>query len=176
MIRALLIWIATALIRRARRTPYFHLYHADGSLYMGRWWLLRPVLGGAFSVRVHRIATPDYDRDMHDHPWAFVSIVLRGGYTERRPWVIEPDFIDGEERAYDLIRRPSSIALRRPTDRHRIVDVLPDTWSLVFIGPKRHWWGFHTPAGKIHWKTYESVHNNAPTTEAITTAVQTTGA
>jgi hypothetical protein len=28
-------------IRRAQRTPYFHLFHDDGRLYMERFWLLR---------------------------------------------------------------------------------------------------------------------------------------
>lgn len=73
-------WLATGLIERALRTPYFHLYHADGSLYMARYWLRRHAAGSsAWAARVHYLATPDEDRHLHDHPWDFVSIVLRGG-------------------------------------------------------------------------------------------------
>jgi hypothetical protein len=32
---------------------------------------------------VHWIYQPDDDRDPHDHPWPFVSFVIRGGYAER---------------------------------------------------------------------------------------------
>jgi hypothetical protein len=96
--------IADWLIERAKRTPYFHLHHGDGSLYMERYWLVpfasdkegcraatwrEPLtwllqrLGVA--VRLHVIHTPDLDRALHDHPWTFVSLVLRGWYREERP-------------------------------------------------------------------------------------------
>src|SRR4051812_9607864 len=35
-----------------------------------------------FGVYVHEIHRPDVDRDLHDHPWAFASFILSGGYTE----------------------------------------------------------------------------------------------
>ena len=151
-------WLSERLIERAQRTPYFHLYHADGSLYMARYWL-RPGRGGTWAARVHHIATPDEDRHLHDHPWDFVSIVLRGGYKEIRPLGVEPGFDGDEERTYLVDRRPGSVAVRRSTDRHRIVSVLPDTWTLFITGPKRQWWGFYTEFGKVHWRDYESVHN-----------------
>lgn len=33
-------------------------------------------------ILVHRLDAADPGMDLHDHPWAFISIVLRGGYTE----------------------------------------------------------------------------------------------
>lgn len=153
--------IADKLIERAKRTPYMHLWHADGSLYMERFWL-RPYSEDrqGYAARVHHIATEDYDRDFHDHPWDFLSVVLRGGYLEARPYGTEPDFSggDGGERCRYIERRAGSIAFRRATDRHRIVAVEPDTWTLFFTGPKRQWWGFYTPTGKVHWKQYETCH------------------
>lgn len=155
------------IIERAQRTPYWHLHHSDGSLYMGRYWL-RPYSADrpGIAARVHHIATPDADRHMHDHPWDFVSLVLRGGYTELRPVAVEPCFEGEEERSFEVTRRAGSLAFRRATDRHRIVAVLPDTWTLFVTGPKRHWWGFHTPRGKVHWQDYVSAHNTAPIAEA----------
>lgn len=156
--------LADAIIRRAQRTPYFHLYHGDGSLYMGRYWL-RPYSENRlnWAARVHHIATADYDRVLHDHPWNFVSIVLRVGYTEVRPVGIEPIWrANGEEVTYTVDRRVGSFAYRRATDRHRIVAVLPDTYTLFITGPKRQWWGFYTPFGKMHWREYDSVHNAEP--------------
>lgn len=119
--RRLVAW----LIVIARRTPHTHLYHADGSLYMARFWLWRTRW---FSARIHHIATPDLDRHFHDHPWTFISLVLRGGYIEARPATIEPCFMYGApeiERYVIRARRAGSIALRRTTDRHRVTWVSP---------------------------------------------------
>lgn len=183
-------WLSGRLIERALRTPYFHLQHADGSDYMRRFWLmplwmLRPLDGVPAcddrlkvvrvsglelrddvrhlpAMRLHNIRTPDYDRHLHDHPWSFVSIVLMGGYTEIRPVGVEPAFDGDRERTYRIERRPGDVARRLATDRHRIVEVLPDTWTLFITGPKRQWWGFYTEIGKVHWRAYESVHNAEP--------------
>lgn len=157
MMRRLVNWI----IARASRTPHTHLYHADGSLYMGRFWLVRTRW---FSARLHHIATPDLDRHFHDHPWTFVSVVLRGGYIEVRPATIEPCFINLPGEPYEIgipnSRPAGSIALRRATDRHRVVAVQPSTWTLVILSPKRQWWGFYTHKGKVHWKDYPSIHKS----------------
>jgi hypothetical protein len=36
-------------------------------------------------VKLHHILRSDDDRDLHDHPWSFLSIVLKGGYWEHTP-------------------------------------------------------------------------------------------
>jgi hypothetical protein len=134
-----------------------HLLHADGSLYMGRWKVLETP---RVSVRLHHIATPDYDRHLHDHPWDFWSVVLSGGYAECRPLMVEPCFwLDADsEAAIAEFRAPGSFASRRATDRHRIDYVRPGTYTLFVYFRKRQWWGFYTPAGKVHWQDYESIH------------------
>lgn len=165
--RGLFSGFADWLIERAKRRPYRkgHLFHADGSLYMGRYCLFE---SRWLSARVHHIATADLDRHMHDHPWNFVSLVLRGGYLELRPAEREPCFItvskprglvwedEQVERSRMTQRLCGDLAFRRATDRHRIVSVLPHTWSLFVYGPVLQWWGFYTPQGKIHWRDYAS--------------------
>lgn len=175
--------IVDFLIALAKRTPYSHLYHADGSCYMRRYWLMpcwllqrrggkdgsncwKPKPWVPFSLRLHEIITPDYDPHMHDHPWTFLSMVLRGGYTEQRPASTEPCFTGSRELSFLAYRTPGSIALRRCTDRHLISYVEPDTWTLVALGPKRHWWGFYTLKGKVYYRDYPSVHNLVARTEA----------
>jgi len=151
-------WIANLIIKRAMRTPYGqgHLYHEDGSLYMSRWILFETRF---LSARVHHIATADYDRHLHDHPWNFWSIVLRGGYIERRPVDIDPCFsrfsgTTSQERCSVTERRAGSIARRYATDRHSVDLVAKDTWTLFIYGRKRQWWGFYTPAGKVYFADY----------------------
>src|ERR1700756_1815271 len=46
--------------------------------YVIRWRLELPF----GSVRVHHWLGPDDHRALHDHPWWFLTIVLKGSYSE----------------------------------------------------------------------------------------------
>ncbi len=147
--------VASLLIKLSKRTPYWHLMNADGSVYMERFWLIRsrgPKWG--WGVRIHHIVTADSLREMHDHPGSFLSVVLKGGYVEERP--ADPRCVDweGVEPRTLTARGVGSVAFRRATDRHTILSVQDETWTLFITGPSRQWWGFYTPTGKIYWKKY----------------------
>lgn len=147
-----------ALIDLAPSLEPDHLYHADGSPYMLRYWISHD---GPLAARLHHICTPDLDRHMHDHPWDFTSVVLRGSYVEARPLARNPVFnADETEPAQLLERTVGSVAMRRATDRHRIVTVSEGgCWTLVHLGERLdHPWGFYTPAGKVYHYNYASVH------------------
>lgn len=71
--------------------PHRHLHDLDGSLYMGRWRIVdedSPVgkvmeyLTGYASARLHLIMREDHDRDLHNHPFAYRSFIVRGHYSE----------------------------------------------------------------------------------------------
>lgn len=156
-----------ALLRVAQ--PYSHLYHADGSLYMERFIVWQRKDEDHRHVRLHHIVTEDRDIHFHDHPFDFHSLVLTGGYIEARPIMRGPCFIKPNEE-FELIpqsreeftitfRGAGSINYRHACDRHRILHVQENTWTLVFASPLRQWWGFYTPLGKIHWRDYESKHS-----------------
>lgn len=163
-------WLIDKLIAYAKRTPFKHLYHADGSVYMERYWLREYTnsKGGErwFAIRLHWIATPDLDRHLHDHPWSFVSLILRGCYTEARPVNVAPNFDaygDCEE-VYFNTRRAGSLAFRWWTDRHRITEVSRGgVWTLFITFKWMHGWGFQTEHGKIYYRNYRSVHNATST-------------
>lgn len=153
------------LIARAQRTPYFDLEH-EGSLYMQRWWLRKPPGHGAhestydnkksgIGIRIHRIMRSDRGRDLHDHPWTNISIVLRGGYWEILPIYQgqDPHF---DAHAYKRIwRGPGSIVIRRAGTRHRLeVQQGRSAWSLFIMGPWQRDWGFHTPFAWVYWRNY----------------------
>lgn len=165
-------WLAKRFIawvcRRERTYRKGHLFHENGSLYMGRWALFETRW---LSARVHYIASADDDRALHDHPWNFVSLVLQGGYVEARPRSVEPCFGEvvqpapmGEssvvraEQVDMTCRRAGALAFRHATDRHRVVAVQRGTYTLFVYGPARQWWGFYTPEGKIHWQDFASKH------------------
>ncbi len=151
--------VSEALISKAMTTPYDHLKHADETLYMGRYWLREYGKDNGPAARIHHIATEDLDRHLHDHPWDFCSVVLSGGYTEIRPRWAAPNFVGDREDVFEVRREIGSIAFRKATDRHRIISVEPNTYTLFITGPKVQGWGFYTETGKIPWREYESCHN-----------------
>lgn len=123
----------------------YRIKNRDGSPYLTRFRILQTPW---FGIYLHRIHTHDTDRDLHDHPWTFLSIVLLGGYVEERETFSWPD------RDWKA-RKPLSFALRRATDPHRIVKLTrKPTWTLLFVGPRRRDWGFHTATGWVDWRTY----------------------
>ena len=98
------------------------------------------------SAMLHWIRRPDPQPDLHDHPNAFLSLVIRGWYDEE---VSARESGDRRE-----IRHVAWWNLKRSTDRHRIVALDPSLITLVFAGPVVRGWGFHTPSGWQPWRQY----------------------
>lgn len=115
--------------------------------YLSRLVIVRTPL---FSVLVNRIRMADADRHLHDHPWSFFSILLRGWYIEERP------LFDGET-GFTRLRKREVRDLYNycsAEQQHRIAQVSEDCLTLVFCGPKRRKWGFVTEYGWVDWQTY----------------------
>lgn len=131
----------------------FDIRGEDGELYLRRW---RIVQTPWFGIYLHKIATPDKDRDLHDHPWPFLSVVLRGGYDELLHEHPADDAMQGYRPLGGLVRRRwLSFGFRRSTDAHRIVRLhRTPTWTLVFVGRRRRDWGFYTERGWVQWECY----------------------
>ena len=157
--------VADRLIRRAQRTPYFHIKDDDGSVYMERYWLFNPYPHGSDgagrrwgdwlpSIRLHRILREDRDRHMHDHPWNARTFIMRGWYEELRCEVIEGERLDHVVEAL-RIRKPGDTACLRFGEYHRITEVSPDgVWTLFVTWRKRGTWGFLVDGKKVPWRTY----------------------
>jgi len=107
---------------------------ADGSIYLTRWWLVKTPLGG---IALHRMSAPDARPTLHDHPFSFLSVVLRGSYYEHR---LEP-------RTMRVTRRwVTRFNLVRKHDAHTIAVLGADVvWTLLFVGKHRRTWGFWEP-------------------------------
>lgn len=89
-------------------------------------WKVETALG---SVRLHHWLSPDDDRARHDHPWWFVTLVLRGGYTDVSP--------GGDEHL-----RAGSVRYRPALHRHTVVPDKGGAWTVIVTGPKSRSWGF----------------------------------
>lgn len=143
------------IIERSQRTPYFHIAGEDG-VYMRRWWLmprwtlqaderghLMPKAWMPVSIRIHHICRPDHDRDLHDHPFNYRTIILRGGYTEE----------DVFGRYH--VREPGDTAAATAQTFHRIAEVSTGgVWTLFIMGKRVNPWGFLVGGRKVHWRTY----------------------
>ena len=117
--------------------------HPEAGVYLRRWYIFRCPLGG---VMLHKIMREDLDRELHDHPWAFFSIVLRGGY-------VQEEFAN--TRGDVRFRRIETANWMPHGVAHRIAWLLRHpTWTLVFTGPKRSSWGFFTADGWVPWREW----------------------
>ncbi len=122
--------------------------------YLLRWYIIprNPLL----NVYLHKFLRDDDDRALHDHPWWFVSLILKGGYLE----VTEnPKLMMSCRTSLFDVRSPfwSRCLAYRPAEwRHRVA--LPhgqnaagdvDTtaprvpcWTLIITGRRSRTWGF----------------------------------
>lgn len=133
--------------------PHRDIYRDAGeNVYLRRFYIIprrerKRDKKASFSVRVHKIYLSDDAPDMHDHPWDFLSIVLKNGYLEETP---------GAQKR----RRVGSIIRHKAEDLHRLhVSPGKPALTLVFFGKRRREWGFSTPNGWIPWYDYENPNN-----------------
>lgn len=108
------------------------------------------------NVYLHKFCRDDDDRALHDHPWWFLSLMIRGMYTE----IIAQDWERNSGRGF--VRSAPSLAIRRAEHRHRVVlerdgtgNIVP-CWTLVITGPRVREWGFWCPRGFVPWREFTS--------------------
>jgi hypothetical protein len=92
-----------------------------------------------FNVFIHKFHKSDPD-DVHDHPWPYATLILKGGYYE---WI--PQF-DKDGKKFGEIahwRGPGHFRLCSANSYHRI-ELDPDVtaWTLFMPGPQKREWGF----------------------------------
>lgn len=155
---------ATAEGRRSARWAFmerFTLTHPDsGDIYLDR---LRIVATPLFGVFLHRLGCPDPGEDLHDHPWWFASLILRGGYTElvadahdAAGFARIADVYPTSKRGIERTWRLGTIHRLHLTECHRIIELRrTPTWTLILTGPRRRSWGFYPPTGFVDFRDYE---------------------
>lgn len=101
-------------------------------------------------IYLHRIDQSDIDRDLHDHPWSFLTLICSGGYSEeivhrRKGWPMT-EYVE---------RHWGSVAFRPAEFLHRVHLYRPGTWTLVVAGKRRRKWGYQTSHG---WVAFDAYH------------------
>nr|WP_234797011.1 hypothetical protein [Mycobacteroides chelonae] len=133
--------------------------------YLLRWYVIPR--NRWLNIYLHKFLRSDDDRALHDHPWWFVSLILKGRYHEVTEGLVRR-------------RHSGSVAFRRAEWRHRVVLLhgtcepcrgtgvgygkVPDgrwmetdcgtcdgsgetrrelpCWTLIVTGPRARLWGF----------------------------------
>lgn len=155
--------VADWLIRRATRTPYFHLTD-KGAVYMYRYWLFNPYppkndgAGRRWgdwmpSIRLHHIMREDLDPHLHDHPWNARTFILRNWYREEKPR--QHCGMSNWTPTYVVQRNAGDTATLRFGEYHRIVEVAEGgVWTLFVTWKKLGTWGFLVNGRKVPWREY----------------------
>ena len=120
--------------------------------YLERYYLfLRERERFPFNVFLHKFLKSDPD-DVHDHPWPYATLILKGGYWE---WIPHFDTVGRKTGEYQVWRGPGHFRVSKARSFHRI-ELDPDitAWTLFMPGPKQRDWGFLVRNKWIQWEQY----------------------
>lgn len=115
----------------------------DEEPYLERYYLfLKERDSFPFNIFLHRFLKSDPD-DLHDHPWEFRTIILKGGYWEYTK--------DGK-----FWRGPFTYRYNPANAYHRVeLDKdIPYCWTLFIPGKRVKDWGFKTEKGWVQHEKY----------------------
>ena len=131
------------IMDRVNDQPYLERYYV---FLKDRDWF-------PFNIFIHKFLKSDPD-DVHDHPWPYATLILKGGYYE---WT--PQF-DEQGRQFCEIckwRGLGHFRICRAKSYHRIeLDPSITAWTLFMPGPQKREWGFLVNNRWIHNETYLS--------------------
>lgn len=144
-------------LNRYRIIPDRH----TGADYMHRYYLfLRDRHWFPFNVTLHKIVRSD-DPVFHDHPWPYLTVIIKGGYYEHTP-VYNNSKLTGEKVKWC---GPGTIIMRSSKELHWL-EMDPKVGSattLFFMGPQVREWGFvikKNKQGDTKWVKHDDCLDN----------------
>ena len=120
--------------------------------YLERYYLfLKDRNRFPFNVFLHKFLKSDPD-DVHDHPWPYFTVILRGGYYE---WIPVFDTIGRKVGEVATWRGPGHFRYSSATSYHRIeLDPKIECWTLFMPGTQQRDWGFLSKGKWVQHETY----------------------
>jgi hypothetical protein len=120
--------------------------------YLERYYLfLKDRKKFPFNIFLHKFLKSDPD-DVHDHPWTYATLILKGGYWEWTPTYDNQGRKSGEVAKW---RAPGHFRISKANSFHRIeLDPEVECWTLFMPGPQRKDWGFLVKDKWIHNEQY----------------------
>jgi hypothetical protein len=117
------------IMDRQNQEPYLERYYI---FLKDRSWF-------PFNVFIHKFLKSDPDH-VHDHPWPYATLILKGGYWE---WI--PQFDANGKLSCEIAkwRGPGHFRFCSAKSYHRIeLDPTVTAWTLFMPGPHQRDWGF----------------------------------
>ena len=108
--------------------------------YLERYYLfLKDRKKFPFNIFLHKFLKSDPD-DVHDHPWPYATLIIKGGYWEWIPQFDDKGLKYGEVAKW---RGPGHFRTCSANSFHRIeLDPSVDCWTIFMPGPQKREWGF----------------------------------
>jgi hypothetical protein len=116
----------------------------EGKLHFRRWEILKTRW---FSIYIHGIYASDKDKHLHNHPWDYKSIVLKGSYVEETTNGVN-------------ILKFGTITSKDGNDYHKIKQLLTKSvYTLFIVSPVKRVWGYQVDGGFIDNEEYRRRKN-----------------
>lgn len=117
------------ILDRASNEPYLERYYV----------FLKDRTRFPFNIFVHKFLRGDPD-DVHDHPWPYATLILKGGYYE---WTPEFDSAGKKVSETRHWRGPGHFRICSADSYHRIeLKDGVECWTVFMPGPQQREWGF----------------------------------
>jgi hypothetical protein len=116
----------------------------EGKLHFRRWQILKTPW---FSIYIHGIYAPDQDKHLHNHPWDYKSLVLKGSYIEET------------NNGVNLLKF-GSVTSRNGEDYHKIKTLLTNSvYTLFIVSPAKRTWGYQVNGKCMYNEEYRKLKN-----------------
>ena len=142
------------------------IYDRDGIVpYLDRYYVfLKNRKNFPFNITLHKVMVSD-EPVLHDHPWNYATLILKGGYYENVP--VYNDSTGGVVGSTKVWRGPGHFRFRKADDLHWLELAKDDNgkeipcWSLFYMGKKEKEWGFlpFNQSDELAERGYKWVHN-----------------
>ena len=144
------MWLLKILEKLGRKRIV--LDRINNEPYLERYYLfLKDRKHFPFNVFLHKFLKSDPD-DVHDHPWPYATLILKGGYYEHIPNFNPAGALVGHTRYW---RGPGHFRICSANSYHRVeLKEGTDCWTMFMPGPQRREWGFLVNNKWIHNDTY----------------------
>ena len=131
-------WFLNLLDRMGRKRIVMD--RVNDEPYLERYYLfLKDRKKFPFNVFLHKFLKGDPD-DVHDHPWPYATLILKGGY-----WEWTPQFNSLGQKISEIRhwRGPGHFRICSANSFHRIeLEPGVTAWTLFMPGPQKREWGF----------------------------------
>jgi hypothetical protein len=117
-----------------------------------------------FNIFIHKFLKSDPD-DVHDHPWPYATVILKGGYYE---WIPQFDAQGRKIAEMAVWRGPGSFRTCSANSYHRIeLDPDIECWTMFMPGPHKREWGFLVNNQWVQHEQYLEDKKNAKSTVGV---------